>query len=154
GAQRGEEGVVEAPLVGREAELRLLKEQFHAAIDRPAARLLAISGSAGVGKTRMRWEFLKYLDGLSNTVLWHSGRCPSYVDGVAYWGLAEMVRQRLRIADDASAEEAEDKLAAGLERWVPDLSEREFLSTRIGALLGVGEATLSRPDLFAGWRLF
>src|SRR5262249_56124286 len=55
---------------------------------------------------------------------------------------------------DAGAEEAEDKLAAGLERWVPDLSEREFLSTRIGALLGVGEATLSRPDLFAGWRLF
>ncbi|HEY7629144.1 MAG TPA: adenylate/guanylate cyclase domain-containing protein [Thermoleophilaceae bacterium] len=153
GAQRGE-GVVEAPLVGRETELRLLKEQFHAAMDRPAARLLAISGPAGVGKTRMRWEFLKYLDGLSDTVLWHSGRCPSYGDGVAYWALAEMVRQRLRIADDATAGEAENKLAAGLERWVSDPGEREFLAPRIGALIGIGEATLSRPDLFAGWRLF
>jgi class 3 adenylate cyclase/tetratricopeptide (TPR) repeat protein len=153
GAQRGEEGI-EAPLVGRESELRLLKELFHGAIDRPAARLLAISGPAGVGKTRMRWEFVKYLDGLSDTVLWHSGRCPSYGDGVAYWALAEMVRQRLGIPEEATAAEAEKKLAAGFERWVPDAADREFLAPRIGALVGVGEATLARQDLFAGWRLF
>ncbi len=153
GAQRGEEGS-EAPLVGRESELRLLKELFHGAIDRPAARLLAISGPAGVGKTRMRWEFVKYLDGLSDTVLWHSGRCPSYGDGVAYWALAEMVRQRLGIPEEATAAEAERKLAAGLERWIQDAGEREFLAPRIGALIGVGEAALARQDLFAGWRLF
>jgi class 3 adenylate cyclase/tetratricopeptide (TPR) repeat protein len=153
GGQRAEEGI-EAPLVGRESELRLLKELFHGAVDRPAARLLAISGPAGVGKTRMRWEFVKYLDGLSDTVLWHSGRCPSYGDGVAYWALAEMVRQRLGIPEEATATETGQKLVAGLERWVPDAAEREFLAPRIGALVGVGEATLARQDLFAGWRLF
>ena len=46
------------------------------------------------------------------------------------------------------------KLAAGLERWVPDPDEREFLAPRLGALLGIAEPGLGREELFAGWRLF
>jgi tetratricopeptide (TPR) repeat protein len=153
GVQQGEEGL-EAPFVGREAELRLLKELFHASVDRSSARLVAVSGAAGVGKTRLRWEFVKYIDGLMDLMLWHSGRCLSYGDGVAYWALAEMVRQRFGIAEEASAEEASAKLSAGLERWIADPAEREFLAPRIGALIGVHEAGLSRQELFAGWRLF
>jgi len=153
GAQRGEEEL-EAPFVGRDSELRLLKELFHTSADRSAARLVAVSGGAGVGKTRLRWEFFKYIDGLADLMLWHSGRCPSYGDGVAYWALAEMVRQRLGISEDADAEQAGAKLTAGLEQWVPDENEREFLTPRIGALIGLREVTLARQDLFAGWRLF
>jgi class 3 adenylate cyclase/tetratricopeptide (TPR) repeat protein len=153
GAQQGEEGL-EAPFVGREQELRLLKELFHASVDRSSARLVAVSGAAGVGKTRLRWEFVKYIDGLMDLMLWHSGRCLSYGDGVAYWALAEMVRQRLGIPEEASAEEASAKLSAGLEQWILDPAEREFVTPRIGALLGVHEAGLGRQELFAGWRLF
>ena len=153
GAHRGEEEL-EAPFVGREPELRLIKELFHATVDRSSARLVAVSGAAGVGKTRLRWEFLKYIDGLADLMLWHSGRCPSYGDGVAYWALAEMVRARLGIPEEAVAAEVEAKLAAGLERWVPDANEREFVTPRIGALIGVSEIALSRQELFAGWRLF
>jgi class 3 adenylate cyclase/tetratricopeptide (TPR) repeat protein len=152
GSQRDE--ALEGPLVGRDPELRLIKELFHAAVDRRAARLVAISGAAGVGKTRLRWEFEKYSDGLADTVLWHSGRCLSYGEGVAYWALAEMVRQRLGIPEEAPSEEAERRLALGLERWVPDAADREFLTPRLGALLGTAEAALGRQELFAGWRLF
>jgi class 3 adenylate cyclase/tetratricopeptide (TPR) repeat protein len=153
GAQRGEEEM-EAPFVGRESELRLLKELFHTSADRSAARLVAVSGSAGVGKTRLRWEFFKYIDGLADVMLWHTGRCPAYGEGVAYWALAEMVRARLGIPEEAGGEEVEQKLAAGLERWIPDTAEREFLTPRMGALLGLREVTLGRQELFAGWRLF
>ncbi len=152
GAQR--ERGLEAPFVGRDADLRLLKELFHGALERRAARLVAVSGPAGVGKTRLRWEFDKYADGLADTVLWHSGRCLSYGDGVAYWALAEMVRQRLGIAEEASAQEADAKLRSGLDRWVGDAADREFLAPRLGALLGVAEPGLGRAELFAGWRLF
>ena len=72
-------------------------------VERRAARLVAISGEAGVGKSRLRREFSNYIDGLADTVLWHSGRCLSYGEGVAYWALAEMVRQRLGIPEDAAA---------------------------------------------------
>jgi hypothetical protein len=56
---------LEAPLVGRDAELRTVKDLFHAAAERRAPRLVLVSGLAGVGKSRLGWEFEKYSDGLS-----------------------------------------------------------------------------------------
>jgi class 3 adenylate cyclase/tetratricopeptide (TPR) repeat protein len=153
GGDQRQEGL-EAPFIGRDSELRLVKELFHAGAERRAARLVGVSGAAGVGKSRLRWEFENYLDGLAETVLWHSGRCLSYGEGVAYWALAEMVRQRLGIAEEAAADDVAAKLDAGLERWVVDAAEREFLAPRLGALLGVAEPRLGREELFAGWRLF
>ena len=90
---------------------------------------------------------------------WHRGRCLSYGEGVAFWALAEIVRQRLGIAEEDSAEAAVGKLTAGLDRFVADLGELAYVGTRLGRLLGVAfpgdtEATLGREELFAGWRLF
>jgi class 3 adenylate cyclase/tetratricopeptide (TPR) repeat protein len=150
---RREEGL-EAPFVGRDAELRLVKDLFHATVDRGTARLVAVSGPAGVGKSRLRHEFILYTDGLADTVLWHGGRCLSYGDGVTYWALAEMVRQRLGIPEETTPEAAAGKLAAGLERWVTDPAERAYIEPRLGALLGTAQPGLERQELFAGWRLF
>ena len=111
---------LEAPLTGRDAELRTIKELFHAAADRRVPRLVLVSGPAGVGKSRLGWEFEKYIDGLAAEVWWHRGRCLSYGEGVAFWALAEIVRQRLGIAEEDSAEAAVGKLTAGLDRFVAD----------------------------------
>jgi class 3 adenylate cyclase/predicted ATPase len=150
---------LEAPLVGRDAELRTIKELFHAAADRRIPRLVLVSGPAGVGKSRLGWEFEKYVDGLKAEVWWHRGRCLSYGEGVAFWALAEIVRQRLGIAEEDPAEAALGKLAAGLDRFVPDPGERAYAGVRLGRLLGVAfpgdtGAALGREELFAGWRLF
>ncbi len=150
---------LEAPLTGRDAELRTVRELFHAAAGRWVPRLVLVSGPAGVGKSRLGWEFEKYADGLAERVWWHRGRCLSYGDGVAFWALAEIVRQRLSIAEDESAESAAGRLAAGLDRYVPDPAERAYVGVRLGRLLGVtvtGDSggQLSRQELFAGWRLF
>ena len=116
-------------------------------------------GRPGSGKSRLGWEFGKYIDGLAETVWWHRGRCLSYGEGVAFWALAEIVRQRLGIAEEDPADTAAGKLAAGLDRFVPDPGERAYVGVRLGRLLGVtvagdGGAALSREELFAGWRLF
>jgi class 3 adenylate cyclase/predicted ATPase len=150
---------LEAPLTGRDAELRTLKELFHATAERRVPRMVLVSGPAGVGKSRLGWEFEKYVDGLAETVWWHRGRCLSYGEGVAFWALAEIVRQRLAIAEEDPAEVAAAKLAAGLDRFVTDHDERGYVGARLGRLLGVApagdnNATLSREELFAGWRLF
>ena len=150
---------LEAPLTGRDAELRTIKDMFHATADRRMPRLVLISGPAGVGKSRLGWEFEKYADGLAQEVWWHRGRCLSYGEGVAFWALAEIVRQRLGIAEEDPAEVAGGKLAAGLDRFVPDSGERAYIGARLGRLLGVAfvgdrEGALSREELFAGWRLF
>jgi class 3 adenylate cyclase/predicted ATPase len=150
---------LEAPLAGRDAELRTIKELFHAAAERRAPRLVLVSGPAGVGKSRLGWEFWKYSDGLAEEVWWHRGRCLSYGPGVAFWALAEIVRQRLGIAEEDPAETAAGKLSEGLDRFVPDPGERAYVGARLGRLLGVaitgdGAASLSQEELFAGWRLF
>jgi len=150
---------LEAPLTGRDAELRTVKELFHAAAGRRVPRLVVVSGPAGVGKSRLGWEFEKYVDGLVEDLWWHRGRCLSYGDGVAFWALAEMVRQRLGIAEEDPAETAAGKLAAGLDRFVPDQAERDYVGPRLSRLLGAAFAgdsgrPLSREELFAGWRLF
>ena len=48
---------LEAPLTGRDAELRTVRELFHATADRRVPRLVLVSGPAGVGKSRLGWEF-------------------------------------------------------------------------------------------------
>ena len=157
GAQRVDG--LEAPLTGRDAELRTIKDLFHAAAERRVPRLVLVSGPAGVGKSRLGWEFEKYADGLAAEVWWHRGRCLSYGEGVAFWALAQIVRQRLGIAEEDPPEAASVKLAAGLNRFVPDPAEQAYAGLRLSRLLGVafagdsGEA-LSREELFAGWRLF
>ena len=150
---------LEAPLTGRDAELRTVRDLFHAAAERRVPRLVLVSGPAGVGKSRLGWEFEKYADGLAETVWWHRGRCLSYGEGVAFWALAEIVRQRLGIAEEDPVEVAAAKLADGLERFVADPGERAYIEARLGRLLGVtapggGAIALAREELFAGWRLF
>jgi class 3 adenylate cyclase/predicted ATPase len=150
---------LEAPLTGRDAEMRTIRELFHAAVDRRVPRLVLVAGAAGVGKSRLGWEFRKYIDGLADVVRWHSGRCLSYGEGASFWALAEIVRQRLGIAEDDLPETSTAKLVEGVSEWVEDVDERRYVGVRLGRLLGVphpGDAggALSREELFAGWRVF
>jgi predicted ATPase/class 3 adenylate cyclase len=146
--------VLEAPFVGRDRELRLLKELFHAAADERKAQLLSVSGIAGVGKSRLSWEFEKYIDGLAADVWWHRGRCLSYGEGVAYWALAEMVRMRCEIAEDEEPAQALRKLRATLEAHLADPDERRWVVPRLAHLLGLEEgASGDQENLFAAWRI-
>src|SRR3954453_20713968 len=110
-ARRGElrSDGLEAPFVGREREVRQLKELFHACSEERRAHLVSITGIAGIGKSRLAWEFYKYFDGIAETVYWHRGRCLAYGEGVTYWALADMVRMRCQIAED-------DQPAVALEK--------------------------------------
>src|SRR5262245_9471019 len=157
GSRRGELRSIglEAPFVGRDREFRLVKDLFHATADDKRASLVAVVGVAGIGKSRLAWEFEKYIDGLVDGVWWHRGRCLSYGDGVAYWALAEMVRMRARIAEDDSPEEAIAKLRAAIEEQVPDAEERDWIELRLQHLLGLTDRVASDgEDLHSAWRLF
>ncbi len=146
---------LEAPFVGRERELKLIKELFHGSAQDRRAHLVSVTGIAGIGKSRLAWEFYKYFDGIIDQVYWHRGRCLAYGEGVAYWALADMVRMRCRIAEDEDPASARQKLRATLEEHLLDPEERAFVEPRLAHLLGLDEAATSdRQDLFAAWRLF
>jgi predicted ATPase/class 3 adenylate cyclase len=147
---------LEAPFVGRDRELRQIKDLFHVSGEEKRAQLVSVTGIAGIGKSRLAWEFYKYTDGLPQTTYWHRGRCLAYGEGVTYWALADMVRMRCRIAEDDPKPEALRKLQAALAEYLLDAEERSYVEPRLAQLLGLGEGRESpeRQDLFAAWRLF
>ena len=77
----------------------MLKELLHATGREGKARVVSVTGIGGIGKSRLAWELLKYVDGLTETIWWHQGRCPAYGDGITFWALGEMVRMRAGIAE-------------------------------------------------------
>jgi class 3 adenylate cyclase/tetratricopeptide (TPR) repeat protein len=147
-------GGLEAPFVGRDRELRLVKELFHDSADEQRAQLALVTGIAGIGKSRLAWEFEKYVDGLAGDAFWHRGRCLSYGEGIAYWALAEMVRMRCRILDDEEPESARTKLRLALEDYIPDVKERAWVEPRLAHLLGLEEGVAGdQENLFSAWRI-
>jgi class 3 adenylate cyclase/tetratricopeptide (TPR) repeat protein len=146
---------LEPPFVGRDPELRLLKDLFHATADEGTAHLVAITGIGGIGKSRLAWEFEKYIDGLLRDVYWHRGRCIPYGEGVAYWALAEMVRGRVGASEEEAPPTTQHKLRSWLDRWCADEEERRWLELQVSQLLGLGERDAPpRDELFSAWRRF
>jgi class 3 adenylate cyclase len=147
--------VIEPPFVGRGEELRLLKELLHATSRESRPRLVSVMGVGGIGKSRLASELLKYVDGLTEDIYWHHGRCPSYGEGVTFWALGEMVRMRAGIAETDSPAASRTKLAGAVEAYVADEDERHWLQPRLSFLLGLDERPAGgREELFSAWRLF
>src|SRR5581483_10012931 len=118
----------DAPLVGRERELRALLQSF---------------GAAGVGKSRLNEEFLASIGGRARVL---SGRCLSYGEGITFWPLVEVVRQAASIREDDTPDVARAKLVAlaGLEG--DDVVER------IASAVGLSPEAFPIEELFWGAR--
>jgi class 3 adenylate cyclase/tetratricopeptide (TPR) repeat protein len=89
---RGEIAVarnLDTPMVGRETELRRLRDAYDQAVLDGSCQLFTILGPAGVGKSRLAAEFLA---SLGDTVVVR-GRCLPYGEGITYWPVVEVVKQ-------------------------------------------------------------
>ena len=150
---RGRSDTLEAPFVGRDDEMRLLKELFHATTRESRPRLVSVIGPGGIGKSRLAWEFLKYIDGLSDTVWWHDGRSPAYGDGVTFWALGEMVRERAGLLESDDEPTTRARIAASVQEHIPDPEERATIERALLVLLGF-ESGVDPKQLFGAWRTF
>ncbi len=152
---RSRSGSLEPPFVGREVELRLLKDLLHVVARERRPRLISITGPAGIGKSRLAWEFEKYVDGLVEDVFWHRGRAPSYGEGVTFWALGEMVRKRAGLAESDDDATTRARIAETVAEWVPDAKDREWVQPALLTLLGLEPPPAGgREVLFAAWRIF
>ena len=144
---------LEAPFIGRQDELRLLQDLLHATGRERRMRLVSVMGPAGIGKSRLAWELLKYVDGFVEPIYYHSGRSPAYGEGITFWALGEMVRARaeLRETDDEPTTRA--KVREACAHWIADDAERRWVEPALLALLGI-ESGVPSEDLFAAWRTF
>jgi class 3 adenylate cyclase/tetratricopeptide (TPR) repeat protein len=152
GGRNRSEGL-EAPFVGRNEELRLLKDLLHSTGREKRLRVVSVIGPGGIGKSRLAWELLKYIDGIDELIYWHSGRSPAYGEGISFWALGEMVRERAGLAELDDEQTTRTKVKETVARWVKDEAEREWIERSLLTLLGV-EGGMAADQLFGAWRTF
>jgi len=143
---------IEAPLIGRDEEIALIKETVRRTVSDGRPHLVTVIGSAGVGKSRLTWELEKYLDGLPDTYYWRKGRCLAYAQS-SYSALADAIKADAKILDD----DAPATAAAKLEARVGELggAADPELRQAVEALLALGPSTdLGRDQLFDAWRRY
>jgi class 3 adenylate cyclase/tetratricopeptide (TPR) repeat protein len=157
-AQRGGEGrsdLPEPPFVGRDEELRLLKDLIATTGRDRRTRLVSITGPGGIGKSRLAWELEKYIDGISETIFWHRGRSPAYGEGITFWALGEMVRRRAGLAEADDEATTRGRVATTVAEFVPLEDDRRWVEPALLTLLGLEPAPAGGRDvLFAAWRIF
>jgi class 3 adenylate cyclase/DNA-binding SARP family transcriptional activator/tetratricopeptide (TPR) repeat protein len=106
---------LDSELVGREAELGLLRDALRRASASSECGLVTVFGDAGVGKSRLVEELTRTA-GRDVTVL--KGRCLSYGEGITFWPVVEAVRQAASIHDDDDRDAARAKLDAAVDGMV------------------------------------
>ncbi len=152
GGRNRAEGL-EAPFVGRQEEMRLLKDLFHLTGRERRVRVMSVVGPAGIGKSRLAREFSNYLDGVVETVLWHQGRSPAYGEGISFWALGEMVRERAKLREGDDEQTTRQRIKQTVDEYVTDASERDWIENALLTLLGFESGTAA-DQLFGAWRTF
>ena len=77
---------LDAPIVGRERELSLLRDVFDRTLTDQACQLFTVLGVGGVGKSRLLAAFV---DGIADRATILRGRCLPYGEGITFYPLAE-----------------------------------------------------------------
>jgi class 3 adenylate cyclase/tetratricopeptide (TPR) repeat protein len=101
------------PLVGRHAELALLGDAVTNAIDRRRAMVLLLSGDAGVGKSRLADELADRAAGVNGARVL-TGRFIPYGEANQWSAIAEVLRQGLGLAEEASEAEASEAATSSI----------------------------------------
>jgi len=114
----GVEGV-EAPLIGRAAEMAVLHEALREAAQTGRGGLVAIVGDAGVGKSRLMREFNRSLASFPFKVTRFQGRTDQRLMEVPYSLLRDLLLSHFGIEDSDRAATIEEKLVRGLSVGLP-----------------------------------
>ncbi|MGD9404143.1 MAG: ABC transporter substrate-binding protein, partial [Anaerolineae bacterium] len=128
---RGVAGV-ETRMVGRDAELLMLQNMFRDATEDAEVRVVTVVGDAGVGKSRLLYEFEKWIELLPEDVWRFEGRATPEAEARPYGLIRRMFAHRFDILDSDSAAEVREKFRAGMAASLsPDQAEL------VGQLLGL-----------------
>lgn len=131
---------LDAPMVGREREIRLLARALeHVTVDR-GCRLITIVGQPGVGKSRLCFEFLAGV-GESTRVL--QGRCLPYGEGITYWPLAEIVKAACGILGTDPPEIAIGRINSALI----DAADGEEVTSILSSLIGLSQRPIPADEV-------
>jgi adenylate cyclase len=124
----------ETPLIGREDESALLESLFERVVRERRPHLVTLIGQAGVGKSRLIRNLMASVASRPEQPAIREGHCLAYGAGIAYWALAEVIREQFEIVDTDDSEVAWTKLRRGIEVLVSD-AETDEPPERLAAII-------------------
>jgi len=129
------------PCVGRERELGTLMSAWQECEEDSVARVMLVVGDAGVGKSRLRYEFMRRVKERGDRVEVWMGRGDPMLAGSPFALASQVLRQAARVLEGEPLAVQQQKLRARIARHVPqaDLPRvSEFLGEISGIPFGDG----------------
>lgn len=111
-AKYGQRRMEEIPLIGRTAELNRLNKLFQET-KLGRGRIVTIIGEAGIGKTKLVYEFKKQLD---KNVFVVEGKGIEYHSNSPYFVLRELLKKVFGIADNDTPVEISNRISTFMEK--------------------------------------
>ena len=100
------------PFVGRQRELELLLDGFERSRE-GRGQAISIISEAGIGKSRLLYEFRKAVT--NEDVIFLEGRCLSYSRNVAYHPIVDILKANFEIQDNDTGQEIRQKVISFLK---------------------------------------
>ncbi|MBN1423583.1 AAA family ATPase [Candidatus Fermentibacteria bacterium] len=100
---------VETPMVGRENELDVLQRAYGHAMGGPEARSALILGEAGIGKSRLLFEFERWRQSQAPVALCVRGRASPELTTTPYGLLRDLLRAHFSITESDAVAEVQRK---------------------------------------------
>lgn len=145
---------ITAPLVGRHAELGLLRHLYERSRDEGLIHLVTVLGQVGVGKSRLLREFLAEMRESESPPLVLRGRGVAFGGQIGYHALLDILRAQAGLLDTDSSDVVRSKIATWLHEVLPgadELLDALLLTFGIGEV-GVDDPGLLRQRLFTAWK--
>jgi class 3 adenylate cyclase/tetratricopeptide (TPR) repeat protein len=132
---RGVEGI-ETPLIGRESEMAVLQGARQSVAEARRLQMVTIVGDAGVGKSRLLFEFERWAAGSSIPWLTLRGRSSPETQATPFGLLRSVFVSHLRISDSDGGDEARWAVEAGIGEFLGSDSDAPMKAAFIGQVLG------------------
>jgi Predicted ATPase len=133
---RGVEGI-ETRMIGREAELVRLMDALHTVLEDRELRAVTIIGEAGLGKSRLLYEFSNEVELLPDRVRIFNGRAVQSTRSLPYALVRDVFSFRFEIQDSDTPAVAREKLERGMLALSYADEEALMRAHFIGHLIGL-----------------
>jgi class 3 adenylate cyclase/tetratricopeptide (TPR) repeat protein len=132
---RGLEGV-ETRTIGRADELAKMKTAFENSVDQRQTHLVNIVADAGIGKSRLLFEFGKWLDTQERRIHIFKGRATQEMAQIPYALLRDILSSSFNIQDNDRSALVRQKLESGILNYTGNKKKANLYAHFIGHLIG------------------